>query len=100
MAQPHAEEISKHVRTYVTVFVALMGLTLITVAIAYLHLSVPMGIAVALLIASIKGTLVACYFMHLISERRLVFVVLVFTAIFFVGLLLLPVFTSMDLPES
>jgi len=33
-----AESIRKHVRVYVTVFVALMGLTLITVAISTLHL--------------------------------------------------------------
>ena len=35
-----AEDIKKHVRVYISVFVALMALTLITVAVSYLHLSV------------------------------------------------------------
>jgi cytochrome c oxidase subunit 4 len=47
-------------------------------------------------IATIKGSLVACYFMHLISEKKLIFTVLILTVIFFLGLLLLPVFTKMD----
>jgi caa(3)-type oxidase subunit IV len=60
----------------------------------YVHLPVPAAIGVALLIASVKAALVACYFMHLISERRLIFLVLVITLAFFAALLLLPVLTS------
>ena len=86
-------EIDKHVRVYITVFVALMALTLITVAVSYLNLSTPMAIAVAVFIATIKGSLVACYFMHLISEKRLIYAVLVITVVKFVALLFLPVLT-------
>src|ERR671912_2562992 len=86
-------DIDKHVRVYITVFVALMALTIITVAVSYLDLSTPMAITVALFIAIVKGSLVACYFMHLISERKLIYAVLVITAIKFVALLFLPVFT-------
>ncbi len=92
----HALDIKKHVRIYITVFVALLALTLITVAVSYLHLPKVPAIALALLIATVKGSLVACYFMHLISERKLIFIVLIFTGIFFTGLLLLPYFTEMD----
>ena len=88
-----AADIDRHVKVYITVFVALMALTLITVAISYLHLSTPMAIAVALFVATVKGTLVACYFMHLISERKLIYVVLAITAIKFAALLVLPVIT-------
>ena len=35
---------------------------------------------VALLVATIKGSLVACYFMHLISEKKLIYAVLALTA--------------------
>ena len=49
--------------------------------------------AVALFVATIKGSLVGCYFMHLISEKKLIYAVLVLTAAFFVALLALPVFT-------
>ena len=86
-------DIDRHVRVYIIVFVTLMALTLITVAISYLHLPTPMAIAVALLVATIKGTLVACYFMHLISEKKLIYVVLLITVGCFVGLLFLPVLT-------
>jgi len=86
-------EIDKHVRVYITVFVALMALTLITVAVSYLDLSTPMAITVAVFIATVKGSLVACYFMHLISEKRLIYAVLVITVVNFVALMALPVLT-------
>jgi cytochrome c oxidase subunit 4 len=90
----HAADIDKHVRTYILVFAALAVLTVVTVAVYYLHLPVLPAIGLALLIASVKAGLVACYFMHLISEKRLIFLVLVITVVFFVALLLLPVVTS------
>ena len=93
MTNDHAVDIDKHVRVYITVFVALMVLTVVTVAVSYLDLSVPMAVTVALIIATIKGSLVACYFMHLISEQKLIWAVLALTAAFFVALLALPVFT-------
>ena len=89
----HAHDIDRQVRIYITVFVALMALTLVTVAVSYLHLPTAAAIGVALLVATIKGTLVACYFMHLISERRLIYAVLGITAIMFSALLVLPAFT-------
>ena len=89
----HAVDIDKHVRIYITVFVALMVLTIITVAISYLDLAVPIAVTVALLVAIVKGSLVACYFMHLISEKKLIYAVLVLTGAFFAALLALPVFT-------
>ena len=96
MTSDHAVDIDKHVKVYITVFVALMVLTLVTVAISRLHLSVPIAVTVALLVAIVKGSLVACYFMHLISEKKLIYAVLALTAIFFVALLALPVFTVHD----
>src|SRR6185503_10686322 len=92
----HAADIDRHVRIYVTVFVALMVLTIITVAIARVHLPLPIAVSVALLVATIKGALVACYFMHLISEKKLILAVLVLTAVFFVALLALPTVTVHD----
>ena len=91
----HAADIDSHVRTYIAVFVALMALTVLTVlAWKFLHLSLAGTIAVALAIATVKGSLVACFFMHLISERKLILAVLALTVVFFITLLLVPVFTS------
>jgi len=95
-ASNHAVDIDKHVRIYITVFVVLMVLTIVTVAIAHFHLPMPIAISVALLVATIKGSLVACYFMHLISEKKLIYAVLALTAVFFVALLALPIFTVSD----
>ncbi|HSR66828.1 MAG TPA: cytochrome C oxidase subunit IV family protein [Acidobacteriota bacterium] len=92
------EEIRKHVRVYLFVFGALLALTVITVAASYLHHVVPMSVSIviALFIAIIKGSLVACYFMHLIDERKMIYWTLILTAVFFVGLLLLPFFSKLD----
>jgi cytochrome c oxidase subunit IV len=89
----HAADIDRHVRIYVTVFIALMVLTIVTVGISYLHLPVGLAVTAALIVAGVKGSLVACYFMHLISEKKLIYAVLVLTVLFFVALLALPVVT-------
>jgi cytochrome c oxidase subunit 4 len=93
MTSDHAVDIDRHVRIYITVFVALMVLTVLTVAVSRFHLAVPVAVTVALLVATVKGSLVACYFMHLISEKKLIYAVLVLTALFFAALLALPIFT-------
>ena len=93
MMSEHAADIDRHVRIYITVFVALMVLTIVTVAVSYLHLPVPLAVTVALLVAMVKGSLVACYFMHLISEKKLIYAVLLLTGVFFLALLALPVVT-------
>ena len=93
MTGDHSVDIDRHVRVYITVFVALMVLTIVTVAVSRFHFPVPIAVTVALLVATVKGSLVACYFMHLISEKKLIYAVLVLTALFFVALMALPVFT-------
>ena len=94
MSDDHAIDIDKHVRNYVLVFAALAVLTVVTVAVYYLKLPVWAAIVVALVIATVKGSLVACYFMHLISEKKLIYLVLAITVAFFFVLLLAPVLTS------
>lgn len=84
-------EIKKHVKIYISVFAALAFLTVVTVAVSYLHLPLPQAIWVALSIATIKGSLVAMFFMHLISEKQVIFSVLILTVVFVAALLLLPV---------
>ena len=96
MTSDHAVDIDRHVRIYITVFVALMILTIVTVTVSRFHLPVPIAVTVALIVATIKGTLVACYFMHLISEKKLIYAVLALTAAFFVVLMVVPVITVQD----
>ena len=85
------EDIKKETRTYLLVFVALAVATLVTVAVSYLDLNGPQAIIVALFIATIKGGLVAAFFMHLLSEEKFIYSVLVLTLVFFIALFVLPI---------
>ncbi len=89
-------DLKKHVRTYLMVFGSLLFLTLLTVGVKYLHLPVIPAILIALAIAIVKGSLVACYFMHLISERKLILILMLATVFFFFGVLLGPTITELN----
>ena len=81
------EAVQKEIRKYLVVFVTLGVLTIITVAISYLDLPTWQAIALGLAVATVKGTLVAAFFMHLLSERKLIYAVLALT-VFFFGLMI------------
>jgi cytochrome c oxidase subunit IV len=75
-----------HVGRYLVVWAALMALTALTWGLSTIHIPGGAGVAVALGIAAVKGTLVALFFMHLWDQpgpNRLVLV----TALVFVALL-------------
>jgi cytochrome c oxidase subunit IV len=91
-----AHDIQAHVRTYYKVFGALMVLTVITVAVSYLHMPVLPAVIVALTIASFKAALVAAVFMHLKGEKQIIYWSLYLTAVFFVLLFALPMWTEGD----
>ena len=92
-----AAEVKQHVRVYVLVFAALAVLTVVTVAISYIHLPTAPAIAVAMAVALLKAGLVACFFMHLISERRIIHWMLLLCFAFFVFLMLLPLGTNLGI---
>ena len=83
------EEVKKHVKVYVMVFGALAVLTVVTVAVSYLDLNILPALFIALIIAFVKGGLVAGYFMHLISEKKVIYWVLVLTVVFLICMFLL-----------
>ena len=83
----HGHDIKQEVRGYMLVFTALLVLTVVTVAANKLHVPLGLTITLALFIATIKASLVACYFMHLISEKKLVYFILSFTVFFFLCML-------------
>lgn len=57
-------------RTFILIWIALLVLTVVTVAVSRVHLGA-LNIWVALGIASLKSSLVIFYFMHLRQESRL-----------------------------
>jgi cytochrome c oxidase subunit IV len=91
-----AHDIQAHVRTYYKVFGTLMVLTVVTVAVSYLHMPVVPAVIVALTIASFKAALVAAVFMHLKGEKQIIYWSLYLTAVFFVLLFALPMWTEGD----
>jgi cytochrome c oxidase subunit 4 len=89
-------EVQKSVRNYMIVFGALLVFTVITVAANRLHFEVPIAITVALIIACIKGSMVAGVFMHLSNEKKWIYGSLLLTVVFFIVLMTIPLFTTMD----
>jgi cytochrome c oxidase subunit 4 len=98
MSDSH-DDIQHHVKRYLFVFYMLIIGTVATVLASWMHIdSVAITVAIALFIACVKGFLVAGYFMHLISEKKMIYGILIATVFFFASLMYLIVW-SMS-PES
>ncbi len=97
MSESEAALVKEHVRVYVMVFAALAVLTIVTVAISYLDLSTGAAIGVAMVVATVKASLVALYFMHLISEQKVIVWLLLLCAAFMVFLFFLPLGTQVGI---
>jgi caa(3)-type oxidase subunit IV len=91
----HAD-VKKSVRTYLMIGAALFVFTGITVAVNQVHLAIPAAITVALIIAVVKGSMVASVFMHLSHEKRWIYGALILTVLGFLILMTVPGFTTMD----
>ena len=89
-------EIQKTVRLYFMIGAALLVFTGITVAANQFHFALPIAVTVALVIACIKGSMVASVFMHLSHERKWIYGSLLLTVLFFIVLMTIPIFTVMD----
>jgi cytochrome c oxidase subunit 4 len=91
------ENIKREMTRYIGVFLALAALTALTVWVRFsLQLPEKQAIIVALIIATVKGSLVAAFFMHLLSEKKLIYSVLVLTVFFFAVLMWRPVHDILD----
>ena len=91
--QGHIEE---HIKFYLTVFGALGVLTVLTFAASYMNVSSTEAIFLALSIATVKASLVAGYFMHLITEKQTIIYILCLTFLFFLVCMFLPLITTFD----
>ncbi|HEX4122451.1 MAG TPA: cytochrome C oxidase subunit IV family protein [Verrucomicrobiae bacterium] len=84
------EAVRKHIRQYLIIGVALIFGTILTVWASLINFgSIEINIVVALVIASAKGFLVVGFFMHLLSEKKMIYSVLATTVFFFAALLYL-----------
>ncbi len=83
-------------RPYLTVLVVLLALTVITVSVSYVQFGSPMvNVVVTLGIASLKGSLVALYFMHLRHDKPISAIIFV-TGLVFLALFLMFCYLDQD----
>jgi cytochrome c oxidase subunit IV len=101
------EEYHPTLGVYTAVFVALLVLLVVTVLLAYVHWHEWnlgwLGVAAAMIVATVKGILIIAYFMHIKGSTRLT-KIFAFTGIFWLvilaGLTLNDYFTRGWLPYS
>lgn len=86
-----------HKKVYWAVGAALLVGTLITVlAREWEFSSVALTIAVALFVASVKAFLVCGYFMHLLSEKKVIYLTMATTVAFAIGMVGLILWSEKD----
>ena len=94
------KDLAHHITHYRNVFIYLLIGTALTVAASYLEFNVKDSIAgavfVGLTIATIKGYLVAANFMHLNSEKKMIYWILMLTVFFLVLLLSIPLLCDIN----
>ncbi len=92
-----AHDDAAHKKVYWAVGAALLVGTLITVlAREWEFSSVALTISVALFVAAVKAFLVCGYFMHLLSEKKVVYLTLATTAAFAIAMVGLILWSDMD----
>ena len=84
------------------VFLVVLCTTSAMIATSFSHIGDGWTLKVALIlaIAVVNAFLVAGYLMHLLSEKKLIFTVLIFTVFFFAGLMGLTMWAMNDFPTG
>jgi cytochrome c oxidase subunit 4 len=82
-------------RVYLTVAAALLILTALTVKISQINLG-GWNLVAALAIATIKATLVALFFMHLLYDKKIYMIIFVIAIVFLAVFISLTMFDTME----
>ena len=99
MSDHSPESYSNYTRKCMVIFLAVLCGTGLMVGVSFASLASSARIGLILLIACVNAFLVAGHLMHLISERKMVYTVLIFTVIFFVALMGLTIWAHGDVPH-
>ncbi len=93
--------LNSYIRLCAVIFFAVLCTTALMIYASFLpHFGWTAKVAMILSIAVVNAFLVAGYLMHLLSEKKLVFTVLIFTVIFFIGLVGLTMWAMNDFPNG
>ncbi len=85
-------------KTYLGVAAALLVLTGITVGASFLHFGA-FNLIIAMLIATVKGTLVLLFFMHLLYDNKFYLAIFSFSLVFLAVFIILTMFDTMNRGE-
>ena len=94
--------LQSYIRLCAVIFLVLICTTAAMIATSFSHIGDGWTLKVTLIlaIAVVNAFLVAGYLMHLLSEKKLIYTVLVFTVFFAVGLFVLTIGANHDFPPG
>jgi caa(3)-type oxidase subunit IV len=87
-SQKDLDDVRRHLRQHVIIAVGIAIGTILTIWTSQTNFGKQwLNITLTLTVACVQGFFVAAFFMHLLSEKKMIYSFLVFTAIFFVVLM-------------
>ena len=94
----HPVDFNRYVRTCIFVFITALCAIALMVWISYLpsHYSWAMKSTLILLVAAVNAFVLAGFLMHLLSEKKMIYMVLSFTVMFVLGLFWLTWYAMSD----
>jgi caa(3)-type oxidase subunit IV len=101
MSESHPVDFKTYARRCLYIFIAaLCAISLMIVASYLPHYGWTVKVTLILAVACANAFLVAGFLMHLLSEKKLIYALLAFTAFFFAGLMGLTVYAMQDMPTG
>ena len=90
------QDVKRHVRQHVMIAVGLAVGTLLTIWTSQTNFgNSVLNVAITLALACVQAFMVAAFFMHLLSEKKIIYSFLIFTAVFFVVLMGIDIWAHM-----
>jgi len=97
----HAVDYKSYLRRCGYVFVAVLCTTALMIWISFLpHYGWTAKVGLILCVACVNAFLVAGFLMHLLSEKKMIYTLLGFVAVFFAGLMGLTIYAMQDMPTG
>jgi caa(3)-type oxidase subunit IV len=101
-AKEQSVSLNSYIRLCAVIFLVLICTTGAMIATSFAHIGEGWTLKVTLIlaIAIVNAFLVAGYLMHLLSEKKLIYTVLIFTVFFFAGLMGLTMWAMNNFPTG
>ena len=94
-------DLKSYLRRCALVLAAIVCTTALMIYASFLpHFGWPAKVTMILAIAIVNAVVVAGFLMHLFSEKKMVYTVLAFTVVFFIGLMGLTLWAMHDFPTG